>query len=34
MKRPIIIKRANLFFQDQNKNTISFFKFKKIEHVL
>ena len=29
-KKPVIIKRANLFFQDQDKNTISFLNFKKI----
>ena len=29
-KKPVIIKRANLFFQDQEKNTISFLNFKKI----
>tara|TARA_Y100000816_G_scaffold120416_1_gene84622 strand:- start:397 stop:1965 length:1569 start_codon:yes stop_codon:yes gene_type:complete len=29
-KRPLIIKRANLFFQDQDKSTISFLNLKKI----
>ena len=29
-KKPLIVKRANLFFQDQDKNTISFLNFKKI----
>ena len=29
-KKPLIIKRANLFFQDQDKSTISFINLKKI----
>ena len=29
-KKSITVKRANLFFQDQNKNTISFLNLKKI----
>jgi len=29
-KKPLIIKRANLFFQDQNKDTISFLNLNKI----
>ena len=29
-KKPLIIKRANLFFQDQDKSTISFLNLKKI----
>ena len=29
-KKPVIVKRANLFFQDQDKNTISFLNLKKI----
>ncbi len=29
-EKPLVIKRANLFFQDQNKNTISFLNLKKI----
>ena len=29
-RKPLIIKRANLFFQDQDKNTISFLNLKKI----
>ena len=29
--KPILIKRANLFYQDTNKGTISFLKFKKID---
>ena len=29
-KKPVIVKRANLFFQDQDKNTISFLNLKKM----
>ena len=29
-KKPLVIKRANLFFQDQDKSTISFINLKKI----
>ena len=32
-KKPLIIKRANLFYQDQDKKTISFLNFKKINMV-